>query len=73
MGVRMGQYGREMDKSKPGESLSARHKKAVKKSQVTSEGKKYDEEGLIKKTKRRLKELYYGEKTYLPKKKKGKK
>lgn len=30
------------------------------------------EEGLIKKTKRRLRELYYGDKTYLPKKKKKK-
>ena len=26
-----------------------------------------NEEGLLKKTKRRLKELFYGEKTYLPK------
>jgi len=34
--------------------------------------KKYSEEGLIKKVKRRLKELAYGERTYLPGHKKNK-
>ena len=35
--------------------------------------KKYSEEDLIKKTKRRLRELYYGDKTYMPKTEKAKK
>lgn len=74
MGVRVSQYGREMDKSKKGESLQERHKKAVEISKVTRTGKKAEsEEGLLKKTKRRLKELWGGEKTYLPKDKKSKK
>lgn len=70
MGVRMSQFGREMDKSKSGESLQAQHKKAVKRSQIKKQTKRqeYDEEGLLKRTKRRLRELYYGSKTYLPKK-----
>lgn len=42
------------------ESAPARQK------QKTSAGKNYDEEGLIKKTKRRMKELFYGDKTYMP-------
>ena len=36
------------------------HKKKV----MANSGKEYDEEGLVKKTKRRLKELYYGERAY---------
>jgi len=77
MGVRVSQYGKEMDKSKKGESLRTRHKKAVKRSSVKTSGKetkpgKLSEKSLIKKTKRRLKELFYGERTYLPGHKKPK-
>ena len=53
MGVRVSQYGKEMDKSKKGESLRTRHKKAVKRSSVKTAGK-LSEKSLIKKTKRRL-------------------
>lgn len=60
MAVRQHQYGREMDKSKKGESLQERHNQAVKKSQVMPDGKKYDEEGLLVKTKKRLKKLFGG-------------
>jgi len=66
---------RVFDKS---QSIQKSHKEAVKlhESNVAKQKQtkaKKAEEGLIKKTKRRLRELYYGDKTYLPKKKKGKK
>ena len=72
MGVRVGQYGREMDKSKKSESLQERHKKAVKVSSVKLKSKKEKGESLLSKTKRRMKELFYGERTYLPGHKKQK-
>ena len=70
MGVRRHQYGKEMDKSKKGESLQTRHKTAVKRSSVGTKRSPSKYAQLVKKTRRRLKELFYGENTYLPKKKK---
>lgn len=79
MGVRRHQYAKEVEKNiVAGMSLDKAHKAAVAKSKVQPEakttrtGKKApSKEGLVKKTKRRLKELWGGEKTYLPKKEKS--
>lgn len=79
MAVKRKQYGEELEKNiAEYKTLSEAHKKAVEKSQVkvkkkSKKEKEYDEEGLVKRTKRRLRELYYGKKTYMPKKKKTKK
>lgn len=80
MGVRRHQYAKEVEKNiAKGMTLDKAHKAAVARSKVQPEvktrtGKKVpSEEGMLKKMKRRLKELWGGEKTYLPKKKKPKK
>lgn len=76
MGVRRHQYGKEMDK--PGKSLQEQHKRAAKRSSVKPEiktrtGKKVpSKKKLLAKTKRRLYELWHGEKAYLKKRKKKK-
>jgi hypothetical protein len=65
------QFSDELEKNlQEYKTMRAAQKKIDKKSKTKE---KLSEESLIKKTKRRLRELYYGGKTYLPKKKKTKK
>lgn len=77
MGVRRHQYARELEKNiSEGKNLKQAHKKAAELSDVnrvpkTRTGKDApDKKSLLEKTKRRLKELWGGKKTYLKKDKK---
>lgn len=73
MSVRRHQYAKELEKNiQSGMNLDKAHKAAVKRSRVKPEvktrtGKKVSGgKKLLAKTKRRLKELFYGDRTYLP-------
>ena len=73
MGIRRHQYAKEVEKNiAAGMSLDKAHKAASKKSSVKAEPKTSTDkkvpskEGMLKKTKQRLKELFYGDRTYLP-------
>lgn len=78
MAVNQKRYAEEFEKGKfGGLSEEVAHtravrlatiKKAAVKKSTTRRKKKPSEEGLVKRTRRRLREIYYGKKTYLPKK-----
>jgi hypothetical protein len=79
MGVRRHQYAKELEKGiREKGTLKEAHEQAVKRSSVKPEvktrtGKKYaGAKKLLAKTKRRLYELWHGEKAYLPGHKKPK-